>query len=944
MSVTLDAWQERLERHFTQLAASRPVADFPIFALEHGLSAAGLDEIGILLRAQLRAHRPLRPHWLVWVVYAAELGYAYDGQEFWQSFEDQTPYWKEQGTRRQLRGWYRQFQKAYGGIIPTGPWAEHFSIIAWPITHAILPRDLQGQFARLLYTLRFDLASLADSSAAVVGDFLSARGSGGSSRFDNLLEQTSLTGRLVFALAQQDSRTAIPPIYPPTLARITGDLELRQNSRDWLNDARAVLRDARVRAGSSLAPGRGASGSQRDSGSGTARSSQGLVARQSPAGDWTLGIAYPDIGRLLQATGVSPTALDKASVLLADRPELPMPARALLTVSGRERPIHSLADAIGKPLAVLKPAVPALSDYLSHFRIPAASRWLLRLQADGIARLVRGNHVRARGSYLLVATSAVAENSAQDLGLRLQQTRTQGALIYLMEVPDQLGRYYLQALARLNVGYALRTTIEPAGLVPRWDASDGSTVWLPNEEIVVRLSPDTPVREFTIGINGAGWTKIPASAAGDTIVTVGSLPIGRHLIEVRAVADSAVSSRGGSRLEPEQLAVRVRPPQPWTDGVREQAGFRVMLRPANARIADLASGAAMLEVIGPPDRLAIVEAETFDTNGHAAQRAPLGHMTLPATPRALRQIGAKLGKEPLSELIQASPRIDISVRVEELGRCAVSLRQTIDPLRWKLDASSARLVDEAGADEEVTIERYDIRSPGHRVVISRQQCHAGLIIEPPGALLTAKFNGRRYSAVASIPGKLASFTDLAIHITVGSRQDTIHAVRRLIPLYRLWIFAKPLGTLAPLRKRMVLDTIHWKIASLVCGPEWAARLRSAISGSSAQLDRLQREVGPARGFAYRMRSTNWHQPEEGLTPLGAFKKCVATYRITNDPALPVLAFHLAFEPDQVRFDSSGPAADVLDRLGRNLALVRGAYLARAVRDRHSNELLSEEAA
>jgi hypothetical protein len=940
--VTLDACQERLERHFTQLAATRPVADFPVFALEHGLSAADLDEIGTLLRAQLRAHLPLRPHWLIWVVYAAELGYAYDGQEFWQSFEDQTPYWKEQGTRRQLRGWFRQFQKAYGGIIPTGPWAEHFSIIAWPITHAILPRDLQGQFARLLYTLRFDLASLGGSPAAVVGDFLSARGSGGSSRFDNLLEQTSLTGRLVFALAQQDSRTAIPPIYPPTLARITGDLELRQNSRDWLNDARAVLRDTRLRAGSSLAPGRGGSGTQKDPATGSVRSSQGLVARQSPTGEWTLGIAYPEIEPILQATGVSATALDKASVLLADRPGSPMPARALLTVSGRERPIHSLSDAIGKPLAVLKPPVPALSDYLSHLRIPSASRWLLRVQADGIARLVRGNHVRAGESYLLVATSAVAENSAQDLGLRLQQTRTQGAVIYLMEVPDQLGRWYLEALGRLNIGYALRTTIEPAGLVPRWDASDGATVWLPNEEIVIRLSPDTPVREFTIGINGAGWTKVPASAAGDTIVTVGCLPIGRHVVEVRATAGGQVSSRGDNRMEPEQLTVCVRPPQPWADGVRQQAGFRISLTPANAGIADLVSGAAMLEVHGPPERVAMVEVESFDNNGHAAQRAPLGQVTLPASPRALRQIGARLGKEPVSELIQASPRVDISVKVEELGRGAVSLRQTIDPLRWKLLASCARLIDEAGADEEVTIERYDIRSPGHRVVLPREQCHAGLIIESPGALLTAKFNGRRYSAVVSIPGKLASFMDLAIHITVGSRQDTIHAVRRLIPLYRLWMLAKPLGVLAPLRKNMVLDTIEWKIASLVCGPEWAARLRSAITGSSAQLDRLQRDIGPARGFAYRMRTMNWRQPEEGLTPLDAFKKCVATYQITNDAALMPLAFQLAFDPGQVRLDSS--AADVLDRLGRTPALVRGAYLARAVRDRHSHELLSEEAA
>lgn len=37
---------------------------------------------------------------------------------------------------------------------PTGPWADWFTIICWPITHAVLPTDLQRHLARLLFDFR----------------------------------------------------------------------------------------------------------------------------------------------------------------------------------------------------------------------------------------------------------------------------------------------------------------------------------------------------------------------------------------------------------------------------------------------------------------------------------------------------------------------------------------------------------------------------------------------------------------------------------------------------------------------------------------------------------------------------------------------------------------------------------------------------------------------
>ena len=103
MPMPLEEWQRRLERHFTQLASARSDSDFPLFALEHGLTEDEFEEISDLLRSRLALGLRLEPHWLLWVVYATELGYDYDGDEYWHSFEERTPRWRDRGSRNQLQ-------------------------------------------------------------------------------------------------------------------------------------------------------------------------------------------------------------------------------------------------------------------------------------------------------------------------------------------------------------------------------------------------------------------------------------------------------------------------------------------------------------------------------------------------------------------------------------------------------------------------------------------------------------------------------------------------------------------------------------------------------------------------------------------------------------------------------------------------------------------------
>ena len=158
---SLDHLQASVERHFDKLANERKSSGLPVFALEHGLSKAEINELAVGLRRHILFDGRLSKLWLLWVVYATELGYDFDGEEYWQSYESRTPQWTGDPYRRQsLRQFFERFESKFGGSTPTGPWARQFSIIAWPITHAVLPKDLQSQMARALFELRHEIAAL----------------------------------------------------------------------------------------------------------------------------------------------------------------------------------------------------------------------------------------------------------------------------------------------------------------------------------------------------------------------------------------------------------------------------------------------------------------------------------------------------------------------------------------------------------------------------------------------------------------------------------------------------------------------------------------------------------------------------------------------------------------------------------------------------------------
>jgi hypothetical protein len=245
MAMGLAHWQERLKSHFRELLAQRrgEEPNRRVFGLEHGLDASEVQALAAAVRAHITDSPPSWEHALAWIVYATEVGYRYSGDEYWQTFEQETPGWTANGDRYWIRRCYLWFQKEFFGVVPSGVWAKHFSIICWPITHAILPRDLQRQLARSLYELRHSFSAELLESPSMLGDLIAARSWNTSSRFQNLVQETELVGQIAAALLLQGESGTDRLIHQATLKRIGEDLNRERQAREWLRGARRFAKE-----------------------------------------------------------------------------------------------------------------------------------------------------------------------------------------------------------------------------------------------------------------------------------------------------------------------------------------------------------------------------------------------------------------------------------------------------------------------------------------------------------------------------------------------------------------------------------------------------------------------------------------------------------------------------------------------------------------------------
>jgi hypothetical protein len=622
MCVDLNKWQARLLAHFKEFRSSRGGhgVDRPIFALEHGLEPNEVDELSAAIRAHVSAASPSPDHALPWIVYAAEVGYRYSGDEYWQTFESETPGWTTRGDRYWIRDCFRSFHTNFNGAKPSGKWAEHFSIICWPITHAILPQDLQRQLAQVLYELRRLFSAELFESPTKLGEFIDARSWKGNPRFQNFAQQTMLVGQIATALLLKGELGTDSLIHPATLRRISEDLDHERRARDWLHSARNFARERFRIRGLELGRTQVASTTRRSEEARAEVASLGIEPRvvlrptDATGASWAILLEVPDLSDLLHRFPRTREILTGSRCVVAGAAGRPLARGRCL--HGAQRVTLQRWPRSDEVLLQFELTDSQLEFLLrTECLLRPGPTWLFRIASDGLAYELRSLHVRPGERYVLVSAEGqlMSSDHARPVALACE-----GLHGLLLDLPAALTPDWEKTLRHLGLGQAKTIEVWPAGLsAVGWDG-EGHGEWLASERPCLGVQSDHMIDGLMISIGSSTEKSLeitPVSPGEPIFVELPQLPVGLHIIRV--------SARSGPSTEVEPLGdlevvMRAREARPWSPGVSLQGPLLVYMDPATPTLEQLWEGRVDVTVRGPRARQVKCRASLFTKDAEAA--------------------------------------------------------------------------------------------------------------------------------------------------------------------------------------------------------------------------------------------------------------------------------------------------------------------------------------
>lgn len=851
----LDTLQRMLESRFEQLSGERAV-DRRIFALEHDV-ALDMQALATELSKQLQYGKPDARCWLVWVIFATEIGYSYAGAEYWQTFGDRLPAWKQfadnNRNRSQIRVWFRQFALKYRGVRPAGTWAQQFSIIAWPITHAVLPQDLQYHFAKSLHTHRYRLA--ADNDAVSIGRIIHAHSSLTSSRFREFSEQEELVGRIALALLGVESDE--PLLSPVTTKRIADDLERTQAAKDFLREARDVLRIRGV--------GRKPQAVRRPQPSTSPRfnlTPNLLLSKEHEA--WRVGVLIPSLAPLASEIAEIRQFLKVTKVQLQGGAGTWQPAQVLT----QPTKLHMLQlwprDGV---VLKFKDPYPVLEHLLNQDGILSKGPlWVCKISTDGLARQVRQNLVRPGNQYIVLASTG--HSFPRSSVLKPIDVKCAGMVGVGLELPTHIPTDTRHVLSALGLRLATTVRVWPAG-VPAisWDG-DGHSEWLTTDKPCFGIEVDHDADAVEVVLNGTDrLTILRNGAKGPSWLQLPNLPSGQHTLTVEVKASGKGQAvRSGTRGE---VLLEVRDPLGMEETFNQRGGLMAIPSPVDATLEDLEQGRLTLELFGPRAREIKVRLEMPVSEGIDGG---IGRFDLPVI---LSDFYAKL-KSEAQEALGVSSTCQLIVDAEEIGSFVLPLERVSRALRWLPKRSrqffSLRLVDEAGLGEHAICQMASLDAPNAPKLLNYESCLEGIDVQPPGGLYVVTGRGRLDAVLVNMPTqrRLSGFASLGgVNTKLDAFASTASSLKEDVQLMKLWSKARAVGPLASIRQKKMLGAMADALTRLVCGAAWSqaeATFRNSTRNDEAIADLGDRTttVPAHRSFARKLRIS--HQQVVNKSP------------------------------------------------------------------------------
>ncbi len=835
----LGGWNQRLATHFGELARARE--HIPLFALEHGLTPNEVQELSAGVRAHIRVSAPSRDHALAWTAYAAEIGYRYAGDEYWQTFEAETPGWTERGDRSWIRDVFVAFRKKYAGADPSGAWAKQFSIICWPITHAILPRDLQQQLAWILYELRHSFSAEFFESPLLLGQFIASRSWNTSARFQNLVQEPALVGQIAAALLLQGKEGFKTLLHPMTLRRIGDDVDRERRGREWLRGARRAAEErAQIRG---LTLGRPATTpiQRRDE----ARAEIArlgieprLVLRPMEGARWEVSLEIPDLSHLLLRFPQVREVLTESRCTVAGAAGRPMARGRCL--HGPQRVPLGRWPRSDEILLKFERAEPQLEYLLrAECLLRPGQSWLFKVASDGLAYESRGMRVRAGARYLLLSTTPLVRSDlARPIDLACE-----GVFGGLLDVPSALTPEWEQALRQFQLTQAKSIEVWPAGLAAvAWDG-EGHGEWLASERPTVAVRSDHAINELIVSMGDGGPSLSLALAdtpPGEPVfIELPPLPVGLHKFSVAARAGRDADAEVIGDLD---VVMRVREARPWSPGLAPRGPLTVELEPGAPSLEQLWEGRVDVAVGGPMGRPLKCRVLMFTRSGEA----PLFERQLPSVALPLAGDEWRRHFEKHLKTLKDAQRAYDEARVcevefsaDELGAFTVRCEREFTPLRWSLRRAPsgfvARLHDDAGSGVPLLIERFSFERPTVGETLPSDTEHAA---PRAGGLYVARLG--EFGASIIVPPIVRDFAELKCEPRIDARDRTPESIVRLLSFAGLWGSARLSGDLiAGARRRLVIRALTSHVSSLLGGQAWGSA-ENNIDGPNglAELKRL----------------------------------------------------------------------------------------------------------
>jgi uncharacterized protein YdcH (DUF465 family) len=895
MPVPLEEWQKRLDAHFTQLARSRSSSDIPIFALEHNFTAEEFREISTLLKERLSLGLRLETHWLLWVVYATELGYDYDGDEYWHSFEERTPRWKDRGSRNQLRDWFSRFRLSYHGVKPTGPWAEWFRIIAWPITHAILPRYLQWQFAKALYNLRYRLAQLRDPNPATVGQLLAAHAWDASSRFREFLQQEELAGRIVLALVGNTNVAGQDSIQPATLQRIVADLERVQSAREWLKETQRYVAD-RISG-----TGRPASASHPEYDTEDADAHRSLsirprlMLRPNGAGRWSLIAEVPPLTAIARLNPELHAFLLKTRCKITGSGETWLPNAWLL--SGTQRRVLKSWPGAGAPLISFEKPNAQIEQLLSGARISEGPVWLFRIGADGLAAEIVGKTIRPGRRYVLVSDRDVPSDHGLFTSCDVDCAGIRGGLL---STPETLSSDAISLVEGMGLQVARTVRIWPAGLPARaWDG-EGNSEWLTTDRPCFGIAHDHAVDSYTLRLdNGAEVAIKPPPLGNAAFVALPPLAPGQHTLSVRTQRMQALPSAAAEGV----VTLSVREPEPWVPGTTSHAGLFVSVEPSDPPLDLFWEGDVSIGIMGPPGHRVTCTMTLLTPKKEPLLSEAIGTFDLPVTNEEWQlKFRQFVGVDKREWAYLEASSGSLSIKEDELGDFTLRLDRDVKPVRWVCRSDRritiARLIDDTGLDDSAACRFFSLRCPADCISIDTDKALSGIEIPGPGGLYGASHADFEDAIVVSMPQVEEGLRGLVIEPNLSALDGEKGTVTQILEILSLWIRARLFGPLVSVRRRRIVERLLNRLYGKLCGKRWseAEAAFHAQPQSESVLKKLEHAIGGTPGFGVLLRRDHARFEAGSAAGIQWFAEIAARYKVCTDRGLCEFALRLGSEP------------------------------------------------